>query len=770
MPCVPDDDAVGFTPTDDYRWQNFVRTIDYRVPRHFEASNLADLVWIAAAAEREGRRLKATGNRWSIEPAAVSEDWVVDIARLNRRLDYLVEAGVGSRALTDEWRRAQFGDSDVERLVHVEAGIKMIDLNRRLWPEYSMLTLGGAQGQTLAGATSTGTHGSDYQFPPLCDAIEAVHLVTTGGQEVWIESSRRPLTRDDASLLAALPCPDTRIIRDDAALNAVVCGVGRFGIIYSVVLRVTRAFRLSEWTQHLDWSRVSPALARGIGAGTGSPFGSINAELDDPPWDLRISVSPTEYRYFDLAFNTRKMDQCWVRRRWPTREDGDIGLSTSNNVLCHPTVGNAVLAAAAVLLDTVAVGFAASLFLAWKAPVVTALAADLKNLATHHDMTGGRALAAVVNAVHHSEIFGGELRWIIDEVSQMALSGEFGTSMATGKRGPSWQVSSGLDETSFRPDCYNGSSIELTFGLQTTAYLDFIEVIRQNAGRYVQVGYVSVRFSRGSNALLSMHHVEYPVACAIEVVCLRGLSDTQRWLRFLLQEGQALGGRPHWGQQHDLRSYEVEQLYGEESLNLWREQLMRIAGPSQTFSNDFTSRRGLEPVGMRRRVTGARQSGGAITHLCHEGEYWSPVTVDEVIRDITLDRFSYFVAAPDGSAETPIIVRRVLTTEPDDTRANNLDELPEGSTAWPLPDASRRELRVTSVVRSTGRWPSVRFLCNDAERWCVSFHQVFSQLSLGTHEYWVEVDGSRVAVLARQYLTTAADATERNNLDELPPC
>jgi hypothetical protein len=319
MACVPDDDDLTLTSQDDYRWQNFVQTIDYTVPRYFEPRSLGDLAWITRRAEAEGRRVKAVGSGWSIEDMATSRDWMVDLRHLNHRLDYLVEPGMGARALTDEWQRLQFGDSDEERLVHVEAGIKIIDLNRSLQPGLAMVTLGGAQGQQLAGTFSTGTHRSDYEHAPLCDLIQAVHLVTTNGEEVWIESSRRPVTRDDASLRAVLPCAHTRIIRDDDALDAVVCGMGRFGIIYSCVVLVTRAFRLAEWTEYLDWTEVSAALASGIGRGpydTGSPFGSINSVLSSRPGTFG---SPR------TSLNTGTSTSPSTRARWTSAGCGAAG-------------------------------------------------------------------------------------------------------------------------------------------------------------------------------------------------------------------------------------------------------------------------------------------------------------------------------------------------------------------------------------------------------------------------------------------------------------
>lgn len=66
-------------------------------------------------------------------------------------------------------------------------------------------TLGGAGGQTVVGALSTGTHGGDFDRSPLADDVVALHLVADGGKHYWIEKGRTatsmPFT-DEAKLRA----------------------------------------------------------------------------------------------------------------------------------------------------------------------------------------------------------------------------------------------------------------------------------------------------------------------------------------------------------------------------------------------------------------------------------------------------------------------------------------------------------------------------------------------------------------------------------------
>ena len=94
-----------------------------------------------------------------------------------------------------------------EAVVHVEAGMKIAELYSFLdqesghhlgqrFPQYqgpwAMPTLGGAGGQTVAGATQTGTHGGDVGLPPIVDAVVAS---TSSGRAAGTSGSRRPASR-----------------------------------------------------------------------------------------------------------------------------------------------------------------------------------------------------------------------------------------------------------------------------------------------------------------------------------------------------------------------------------------------------------------------------------------------------------------------------------------------------------------------------------------------------------------------------------------------
>ncbi len=49
------------------------------------------------------------------------------------------------------------------------------------------------------GAVSTGTHGGDFQVPPLSDWVRALLLVGPGGQEWWVTSADSLFAGDEIS-------------------------------------------------------------------------------------------------------------------------------------------------------------------------------------------------------------------------------------------------------------------------------------------------------------------------------------------------------------------------------------------------------------------------------------------------------------------------------------------------------------------------------------------------------------------------------------------
>ncbi len=189
--------VAGVTKHGDWaNWAGDQRCRPARVLAPRSREELAEAVGAAAAA---GEKVKVTGSGHSFTEAAMTEATMV-------RLDAL-------RGVLDADRASG--------LVKVGAGTVLRDLNQELdGLGLALENMGDIDAQTVAGAISTGTHGTGAGFGNISARVEAVEMVLADG-------SVRELGSSDAALLRA-----ARI------------GVGALGAISAVTLRCFPSFTL----------------------------------------------------------------------------------------------------------------------------------------------------------------------------------------------------------------------------------------------------------------------------------------------------------------------------------------------------------------------------------------------------------------------------------------------------------------------------------------------------------------------------------------------
>ncbi|HRV59980.1 MAG TPA: FAD-binding protein, partial [Solirubrobacterales bacterium] len=142
-------------------WKNWSGHQSCR-PRDFiRVSGVRELSEVVAAAGSAGRQITTVGSGHSFTPTALSNDLLLDISRT---------AGVISV------------DRD-SGLVEVGAGTILADLNRELdHLGLAMPNLGDIDRQTIAGAVSTGTHGTGISLPNISAQIESLKLMGADGE------------------------------------------------------------------------------------------------------------------------------------------------------------------------------------------------------------------------------------------------------------------------------------------------------------------------------------------------------------------------------------------------------------------------------------------------------------------------------------------------------------------------------------------------------------------------------------------------------------
>jgi L-gulonolactone oxidase len=169
-----------------------------------------------AAAAAAGRTVSVAGSGHSFTETALSDGTLVDLAALRGVLDADRSSG----------------------LVRVAAGTVLGELNEELHRlGLAMENLGDIDRQTVAGAISTGTHGTGARLRNISAQVEAVELVLADG-------SVRELGADETELLRA-----ARV------------GIGALGAISAVTLSCVPAFTLARVDSPLPREEVLDSFA-----------------------------------------------------------------------------------------------------------------------------------------------------------------------------------------------------------------------------------------------------------------------------------------------------------------------------------------------------------------------------------------------------------------------------------------------------------------------------------------------------------------------------
>lgn len=584
-------------------------------------ANLRELVRAILQAEVSNNTVRAQGSGYSLSRAAVADDFLIYTDDLNKWLSRPMPVPPG-KTDPDWFRKPESHQKGVLEsmlrpgvelgpdafLVHVEAGIKIKDLLRQLAAcELALHTMGAGGGQSLAGAMSTGTHGSDFKLPPLFDFVRAIHLVGPGGQEWWIEPSDS-LFRGD--LLSTMPgwCSETNVVRDDDWFRAPIVSVGRCGVIYSVVLEVTRQFRLLDRSDMaIEWIDVFKKLSNSTANNSGV-FNKKSPEPDENP-----------LRFYQVTIDLAKGKKCWVTRRWRTKKEGAHNISsaeptTFDSILCsNPAVFAAAIGALQLLPEVVALKVGLSLVPIMGPIWVVNIDAFFIQLVAFalNSKTVGEFLSKVAARAHtlSDAEFGAAsaLRNLALQASEMVIDAEHKDE----RWGFSHEIVDGQPDK--RRGCISAHSAEFFFDASQPFYLTFLSDILMASAMSGIPGYASLRFTGQSKCLLAMER--FSLTVAIEIAVPRAMSEAgdlfEKFTNFMHAKAKQWGGIPHWGQRHQLNTEQVERFYGP-SLDTWRYVLAELEqGQKKTFSTKFSVERGLEVTdqGQLHRVRTDRDQG-----------------------------------------------------------------------------------------------------------------------------------------------------------------
>ncbi|MEJ3653813.1 D-arabinono-1,4-lactone oxidase [Actinomycetes bacterium KLBMP 9759] len=179
-------------------WRNWAGNQRTDPARTVVANSTADVVDAVKAASADGLRVKAIGSGHSFTAIAVPD-------------------GVALRVPSDERLVRVHGE-----LVTVPAGMTLRRLNTLLWERgLALPNLGDIDAQTVAGAISTGTHGTGATFRGIAAQVRGLEMVLADGSVVMCSPA------ENAELFSA-----ARV------------GLGALGVVVGVTLQTVPAFRL----------------------------------------------------------------------------------------------------------------------------------------------------------------------------------------------------------------------------------------------------------------------------------------------------------------------------------------------------------------------------------------------------------------------------------------------------------------------------------------------------------------------------------------------
>ncbi|OPF75418.1 FAD-linked oxidoreductase [Streptomyces antioxidans] len=193
-------------------WRNWAGNVMARPARIVTPSSTQELAEVVRRATEEGLKVKAVGTGHSFTTAAATDGLLIRPDRM-----------VGVRGLDRE-----------AGTVTVAAGTSLRQLNESLSAHgLSLVNMGDIMEQTVAGATSTGTHGTGRDSASIAAQIKGLELVTADGSVLRCSAEEHP------EIFAA-----ARI------------GLGALGVVSEITFGVEPEFLLSAREEPMPFDRV----------------------------------------------------------------------------------------------------------------------------------------------------------------------------------------------------------------------------------------------------------------------------------------------------------------------------------------------------------------------------------------------------------------------------------------------------------------------------------------------------------------------------------
>lgn len=251
------------------RWKNWLS--DYALANAEDVTITGDDAaqrrrLIEVVVQKTHEKFRAVGSGHSHSEAARPERYFSDLKAVEG-------------ALPMPWLRPAddpfWANSQVVRdhLVRLQAGTVLKRLNRRILQQIGLAlpNMGSWDGQTLAGAINTSTHGTGLGLGTFADLVRSVEMVSVPESQYASGEPHVTMYRveptdgitDPEAFVRAAGVHNAVLIQDDDLFRSVVVGYGSLGIAYSYTLELRQPYWLREENTSERWGSFDPyALAR----------------------------------------------------------------------------------------------------------------------------------------------------------------------------------------------------------------------------------------------------------------------------------------------------------------------------------------------------------------------------------------------------------------------------------------------------------------------------------------------------------------------------
>ncbi len=242
---------------------------------------------------------------------------------------------------------------DIKKLLFAQCGNGIWELSRELKPkQLSLKTSGASNGQTIAGAMSTGAHGSAFDFGAVQDFVVGMHIIVGPDRHIWLERKSVPVVSQ--SFLQKL---ETELVQDDDIFNAALVSFGSFGIIHGVMIETEDLFLLECYMKRMPYDDSLKHIMHTL------DFSNANLPCgNERPYHFQVNINPYDLENGAYVYSFYKRP---YRDNYIPHLTNEAGIGPGDDAACFvgrltqeipalvPTIVNKLLAGALKPFDKV---------------------------------------------------------------------------------------------------------------------------------------------------------------------------------------------------------------------------------------------------------------------------------------------------------------------------------------------------------------------------------------------------------------------------------